>query len=91
MYLLGRAGGYRFQKVLWQMYMNGDLVIHDVTPGEVSRMRELMETYHDAPMDLADASVVAMVEVLSTQRVFTIDTHFYAYRTKDGKALEVVS
>ncbi len=54
-------------------------------------MRDLMATYRDAPMDLADASVVAAAEALSVRRVFTFDSHFYAYRLANGDVLEVFS
>ena len=60
------------------------------TEEEWQRIRELMQTYRDAPMDLADASMVVLAETLSLRRVFTFDRHFYAYRLADGDALEVV-
>ena len=70
--------------------MDGLLFLHTLSDAECERMRVLMDTYRDAPMDLADASVVAAAETLNVRRVFTIDSHFYAYRTADGQALEVV-
>ena len=53
-------------------------------------MAELMEKYQDTPMDLADASLVAVAEDLSMRRVFTIDTDFYIYRLSDGSTLEII-
>jgi uncharacterized protein len=67
------------------------LQIHAPTPDEVRRMREMMQQYHDLPMDLADASLVAMAETRQHFRIFTFDKHFYAYRSEDGRAMEVVS
>ncbi len=90
MYLLGRVGGYRYQMALWGLWAAQKLIIHELSLPEVARMQALMDTYRDAPMDLADASVVAAAETLSVRRVFTLDRHFYAYRTQDGEALEVV-
>lgn len=90
MYLLGRAGGFRFQETLWRMKTEGRLVIHQSDEMEIERMATLMAQYRDTPMDLADASLVAAAETLRLRRVFTLDRHFYAYRTADGKALEVV-
>jgi predicted nucleic acid-binding protein len=49
-----------------------------------------MEKYSDAPMDLADASLVAVAESLSLGRVFTLDSHFRIYRLADGSVLELV-
>jgi predicted nucleic acid-binding protein len=53
-------------------------------------MVELMETYRDRPMDLADASIVATAEHLGMRRLFALDRDFYIYRLVDGSALELV-
>lgn len=51
----------------------------------LNRAFELMETYADRPMDLADASLVTAAELLKTRRIFTIDRrHFAAYRIRRG-------
>jgi len=90
MYLLRRELGYPGQKALWRLCAAGQLVFHEASDAEVSRMEVLMDQYRDAPMDLADASLVAAAETLGLQRVFTLDRHFYAYRLENGSALEVV-
>jgi predicted nucleic acid-binding protein len=90
MYLLGSVGGHRYQTALWNLRTGGPLVLHDLTAPEIDRMAALMEKYSDRPMDLADASLVAVAESLSLRRVFTIDSDFHVYRLKDGTALEVV-
>ena len=52
---------------------------------QLTRAFELMETYADHPMDLADASLVVAAEALSTLKVFTIDRHDFAtYRVRRG-------
>lgn len=89
-YLLGRLGGYDAQEKLWLYMAKGVLQLHDSSTAERSRMRALMTQYRDAPMDLADASLVAAAEVLNTQRIFTLDRHFYAYRLSGQHAFEVV-
>lgn len=49
----------------------------------LSRALELMELCADHPMDLADASLLAAAEALSTRRVFTIDRKdFETYRVR---------
>ena len=48
-----------------------------------------MERYRNLPMDLADASVVAVAESFGVRRVFTLDGDFRVYRLADGSALEV--
>jgi predicted nucleic acid-binding protein len=90
MYLLGQAGGYRYQEALWKLREDGRLILHESSPAEADRMRVLMRQYQDAPMDLADASLVATAENLSLRRVFTIDGHFYAYRLADGGTFDIV-
>ncbi len=90
MYLLGSVGGYRYQAALWALRAAGRLVLHDFTLSEADRMAALMAQYRDTPMDLADASLVAVAESQGLRRVFTIDSDFYIYRLADGSALEVV-
>lgn len=62
--------------------------------GGLRRAFELMETYADHPMDLADASLVAAAESLGTRRVFTIGRRDFAtYRVRLGHrhyAIEIV-
>ena len=90
MYLLGEVGGFPYQAALWDLIWTGQLVLHDLTPEEVDRMTALMEQYRETPMDLADASPVAVAEGRSLSRVFTFDADFYVYRLVDGSALEVI-
>ena len=90
MYLLGDVGGYRYQAPLWELRTAKRLVLHVLTDAEVDRMAALMAQYHDVPMDLADASLIAIAESQSYDRVFSIDTDFYIYRLADGGALEVI-
>lgn len=74
MYLLGTAGGYRYQAALWNLRATGRLVLHDLTPVEADRMVALMAQYQDTPMDLADASLVVVAESRTLRRVFTTET-----------------
>ena len=91
MYLLRQAIGYAAQEELWAWVADGLLMLHPTSESEWRRMREMMAQYEDAPMDLADASLVATAEALSLKRVFTFDRHFYAYRLGDGSMMEVAS
>jgi uncharacterized protein len=72
------------------MRRSGRLVIIDILPAEADRMDALMAIYRDVPMDLADASLVAVAESRSIRRLFTLDSDFYIYRLADGSVLEVV-
>jgi len=49
-----------------------------------------MGQYAGRPMDLADASLIALAEAEEYGRIFSIDSDFYVYRLADGTALEVV-
>lgn len=63
----------------------GGMGVHYATEAELARAFELMETYADRPMDLADASVVAAAEATGTRKVFTLDRNdFETYRIKRG-------
>ena len=53
-------------------------------------MRVLMEKYSDTPMDLADASLVAIAESQGLHRIFTLDRDFGVYRINGTTAFEVV-
>lgn len=91
MYLVGEAAGHSGQDVLWG-YVEDELVsLHDLSRDECRRMRVLMAQYADTPMDLADASLVAVAETRGLKRVFTVDSDFYVYRLADGGALEVIA
>ena len=90
MYFLGRDGGHRLQDNLWGLRRDGRLEIHPTTESEADRMEGLMRQYQDMPMDLADASLVAVADSRSLRRIFTYDDDFYTYRLADGSTLEVV-
>lgn len=90
MYLLDRAGGLPAQEELWSYLEDCLLVLHESAAEEWQRMRVLMRRYHDAPMDLADASLVVAAERFGFRRIFTMDGHFRAYRINDTDAFEIV-
>lgn len=90
MHLLYVAGDYRFQRQLWALLQRGGLVLADLTGEEVIETARLMERYSDRPMDLADASLVALAEARGFRQVFTLDSDFHIYRLRDGSVLEVV-
>lgn len=91
MYLLGSRYGYAGQAALWNYVVDGLIRVYDPEKGEWERVRVLMETYKDAPMDFADASLVVAGERLRLGRVFTTDKHFYAYRLYGHGAFQVIA
>ncbi len=90
MYLVFRAGGYKGQKSLWDLLTAGRLTIRELDVADVNRMAELMRKYRDRPMDLADASIVAVAERFHMQILFSLDSDFHIYRLADGSVLQVV-
>lgn len=80
MYLVGRAGGWTGQKALWQLVLREDLTIAAPSAGATERAARLMEKYADRPMDLADATLVALAEERRITRIFTLDADFQVYR-----------
>jgi uncharacterized protein len=71
MYLL--RGSQPAQTVLWQMVQREAIGFMPLTVDDTYRMRQLMEKYHDLPMDLADAALVRVAERERITRIFTID------------------
>ncbi len=90
MYMRGRTGGWFMQRYIARLLREGTLRIGISSEAGVSRALDLMDKYQDRPMDLADASLVALAEARGYQRIFSIDSDFYVYRLADGSALEVV-
>lgn len=90
MYLVGRHGRFDAQEELWAFIEDGSLALHLSGQEERNRMRHLMRQYKDSPMDFADASLVAAAEALNVSKIFTLDSHFLAYRIHDTQAFTVV-
>ena len=90
MYLLGRAAGWNGQSALWRLLVRGDLVVDAPTDAANARAARLMETYADRPMDLADATLVALAEARDDNRVFTLDGDFHVYRFKGRRRFDVI-
>lgn len=90
MYLLSRAGGPAGREALWKLVLTGRLEILDLSRSAVERSAELMAKYADLPMDLADASLVALAEERDDRRVFTLDSDFQVYRLHGRQRFEIL-
>lgn len=90
MYLVGSAGQWKAQEALWKLLERGDLQLVALDDPLQERTRDLMGKYRDTPMDLADASLVAVAEALDVTRVFTLDRDFRVFRWKGRRKFEVV-
>ena len=78
------------QHLVVDMIQSGVLRVHRSGDNEMWRILELMEQYQDRPMDLADASLIALAEAEGYRRIFSLDNNFYIYRLPDGSTLEIV-
>ncbi|MCT7972112.1 hypothetical protein [Laspinema olomoucense] len=66
------------------------MYLHAANEAECEPMKVLMDKYQDIPMDLADASLVAVAESQKIKRIFILDSDFYVYRLYDKDAFEVI-
>ena len=90
MYLLGR-GGWPAQALLWRLVLGGQLQLAGPEETPVERMAALMERYQDHPMDLSDASLVALAEARGLRQIFTLDQDdFQTYRLHGRGRLQIV-
>ena len=80
----------RRQKALSKLVLRDDLVIDRSSMRATERAAVLMEKYADRPMDLADATLVALAEEREETRIFTLDADFEVYRLKGRRRFEIM-
>ena len=90
MYLLGQAGGITGQRALWSLVHTDRLILADLSTKGVERSAQLMDRYADRPMDLADATLVALAEERGYRKVFSLDSDFHIYRIRGRQRFDVV-
>ncbi|MEK6656386.1 MAG: PIN domain-containing protein [Nitrospirota bacterium] len=79
------------QDDLWEFIERGGVIIHLLEIKLYKRCRELMKKYYDLPMDLADATLVALGEEAGLSKVFTFDhKDFEIYRPKHRKRFSLI-
>lgn len=76
----GPDGKWLAQRAIWGLLDAGAIEVAEPSVHLLHRMRELMEKYKDTPMDLGDASLVALAEERRVMRIFTLDSDFLVYR-----------
>lgn len=89
-YLLGRGAGWPGQDALWRMIERNALILAPLNDALTRRCAELMRRYNDHPMDLADATLVALAEAQDIRRIFTLDSDFRTYRLHGRRHLHVI-
>ncbi len=59
----------------------GGVELFDISVEKLNRIIEITGKYQDIPMDLADASLVAVSEETGIREILTIESDYYIYRT----------
>jgi uncharacterized protein len=88
-YLLARSVNHQAQYNFLKTYLRGAFQLFDLQPQQIEQMVGLMEKYDDLPMDLADASLVALADYLGHGRILTVDRRdFSVYRWGNNQPFE---
>jgi len=85
LYLLGPS--VKAQRACIDFILKGGATLVPQSSTSLARASVLMEKYHDAPMDFADATLVVLAEETGINEVFTLDLRgFQTYRVHGKKA-----
>ena len=88
-YLINRSAGWPGIALVRRAVTDGDIEVLPTGQDARARAFDYMDRFRDQPCDYADATLLVAAEDTGVRRVFTIDSHFYAYRLSDGSRLEV--
>jgi predicted nucleic acid-binding protein len=79
------------QENLWLFIERGGLEIFPLEKEHYPLCRDLMRQYKDLPMDLADATLVAMAHSLRVVKVLTLDhKDFFICRVKQNHRVTLI-
>jgi predicted nucleic acid-binding protein len=88
-FLMLKRLGDASQRAFVRLYAEGGFEVFDLARQHAPRIVELMESYADLPLDLADASLVVLAEQLGHGRILSSDRrHFAALRWAKRKRFE---
>jgi predicted nucleic acid-binding protein len=72
---------WQAQRICMEFILRGAFLLVPSSHQSLQRVAALMDKYNDVPMDFADATLVALGEVLGTDQIFTLDHRgFSVYR-----------
>lgn len=84
-HLVGRLAGVRAELELLEQVEAGAYRLETFDPRALTRAREVIATYRDQGIGLADASLVVLAERYGTRRLLTLDErHFRVVESADG-------
>jgi len=75
---------------LWGLVSDPALTLLDISQSELPDIAAWMAKYSDQRPDLADAVLVHLADRERISRMLTIDSDFFHYRTRSGRALDVL-
>ncbi len=79
------------QEILWEFIERKAFTIYELDMSTIKRCKDLMKKYQDLPMDLADATLVALSERYAIDTIFTLDHRdFNVYRPKNKKRFKLL-
>ena len=82
---------WEVQDSLWLFIWRGGIEIYTFEKELLMHCRELMKQYRDLPMDLADATLVALADAVLVPKIFTLDhKDFSIYRFKQKKRFTLI-
>lgn len=82
---------WEVQDSLWLFIRRGGIEIYPLEKELLTHCRELMKQYRDLPMDLADATLVALADAVLVPKIFTLDhKDFSIYRFKQKKRFTLI-
>lgn len=77
-YLLAAHLGHKAEQTLIRSFVNGEMVLEELTLQDLRRTLELLDRYSAARIGFVDAAVVATAERLRVSRILTTDRRDFA-------------
>jgi predicted nucleic acid-binding protein len=84
-----RRGGIDADALL-NLIGRGVVVLEFSFATEIGAIQQLMKTYRNVPMSLADACLVRMAEIHEKSTVMTLDSDFMIYRKSRRKVISLL-
>ena len=78
------------QKHLGKLVLDELLIVFTIQAIDHTRLFDLMEKYHDRPMDLADATLVLAAEKTGYRTILSLDSDFLFYRISNRETFDVI-
>lgn len=90
-YLLAHRLGHAKMREFVGEFENSPIGLHEITKGDFSRIKEILEQYSDAKFDFVDAFVMTLGERLGITKILTVDRrHFSIFRPSHCKFYELL-